>query len=278
MCVRAPRGPLPSVYRPLICLILQGSKKLFVGSQERVVSGGESVIVRTDMPVVGRIVQASPSEPYLAMAVELDVALIKELVAELGSKAQSQAETTPMLVTNVDDAALDCGVRLMRLLDRPEAIPILQPGIMRELHYWLLSGPHGPALQSLGLPFSNASRLAAAIAILRAEYRSRISVSRLAKAAGMSQTAFHVHFKQLTSLTPIQFQKNLRLIEARRLMLQEGQTATRAAFDVGYESANQFTREYARLFGAPPKRDTIRARTGPAAVVSRASAQALARQ
>ncbi|HEX6997493.1 MAG TPA: helix-turn-helix domain-containing protein [Gammaproteobacteria bacterium] len=153
--------------------------------------------------------------------------------------------------------------------DRPEATPLLHEGIMRELHYWLLSGPHGDALRALADPTSHASRLGAAIAILRAEYRSRIPVERLAAAAGMSLTAFHKHFKRLTSLSPGPYQKRLRLIEARRLMLEEGYPASRAAFEVGYESVSQFTRDYGRLYLAPPKRDVLRFRRPPRKDVAR---------
>ncbi|WP_437300305.1 AraC family transcriptional regulator [Sorangium sp. So ce426] len=263
MCVHAPSGPLHSIYRPLVCLVLQGAKRMLVGSEERIVSRGESVIVTADMPVTGRIVQASQSEPYLALAVELDVALIREIASASSSTAEDASKAPPLLVANIDEVVLDCALRLMRLLGRPEAIPLLHPGIARELHYWLLSGPHGAALRALSLPTSSASRLAAAIAMLRAEYRTRIPVRRLAKSAGMSSTAFHVQFKQLTSLAPVQFQKRLRLMEARRLMVHEGVSATAAAFEVGYESASQFSREYARLFGAPPKRDALRARSAP---------------
>jgi AraC-like DNA-binding protein len=153
---------------------------------------------------------------------------------------------------------LDCALRLMRLLDRPEAIPLLHAGISRELHYWLMSGEHRSVLSALTLPQSCASRLAASIALLRQEYRSRLPIERLAAAAAMSLTAFHMHFKRMTSLTPRQFQKRLRLIEARRLMTIDGLTASRAALEVGYESISQFTREYGRMFGAPPKRDSRR--------------------
>lgn len=220
------------------------------------------MIVTADMPVNGHIVEASRTAPYLAIAIELDFALIRDIDAELSATHQSRSEVPTVLVSGLDEAALDCALRLMRLLERPEAIPVLHPAINRELHYWLLSGPHGAALRALAFPTSNASRLATSIAILRKEYGTRIPVSRLAKAAGMSLTAFHVQFKQLTSLTPLQFQKRLRLIEARRLMVQEGSSATRAALDVGYESISQFTREYARMFGAPPKRDTLRRTSG----------------
>jgi AraC-like DNA-binding protein len=262
MCVEAPAGDLHSVYRPLICLILQGAKRMIVGSEERVFSAGQSVVVSADMPVVGRIVQASPSEPYMAIAVELEMTTMREVAVQLGdAPAQRLSETRTLFGEDTNAAALDCASRLMRLLDRPDAIPLLRPGITRELHYWLLSGQHGSALRALAAPESHASRLGAAIAILRAEYRSRVPVERLAAAAAMSLTAFHKHFKHMTSLSPGQYQKRLCLIEARRLMLDEGFSASSAAFEVGYESVSQFTREYGRLFQAPPKRDALRARS-----------------
>ncbi len=265
MCVRAPSGPLHSVYRPLVCLILQGSKRMVVGSHERVFNEGESVIVTADVPVTGTVVTANSREPYLAIAVELNVGLLRELAAEMHATAIATTTATesddvaPLFAQSIDGAALDCALRLMRLLDQPEAIPILHPGVARELHYWLLAGEHGAILRSLALPDSNSNRLAASIALLRTEFRSRVPVSRLADVAAMSLTAFHMRFKQLTLLTPIQFQKRLRLIEARRLLVQEGSSASQAAFDVGYESVSQFTREYARMFGAPPKRDSLSA-------------------
>ncbi len=262
MCVEAPAGDLHSVYRPLICLILQGAKRMIVGSEERVFSAGQSVVVSADMPVVGRIVQASPSEPYMAIAVELEMTTMREVAVQLGdAPAQRLSEKRTLFAEDTNAAALDCASRLMRLLDRPDAIPLLRPGITRELHYWLLSGQHGSALRALAAPESHASRLGAAIAILRAEYRSRVPVERLAAAAAMSLTAFHKHFKHMTSLSPGQYQKRLCLIEARRLMLDEGFSASSAAFEVGYESVSQFTREYGRLFQAPPKRDALRARS-----------------
>nr|WP_163500888.1 AraC family transcriptional regulator [Halomonas socia] len=259
MRLEAPAGDLHSVYRPLICLVLQGAKLLIVGREERVFYAGQSVIVSADMPVVGRIVQASRNEPYLAIAVELEMATLRELAAHMGSHHPQRLSRMPTLFTiDTEAALLDCASRLMRLLDHPDATPLLRPGIMRELHYWLLSGPHGTALRALADPNSHAGRLAAAIAILRAEYRSRVPVERLAEEARMSLTAFHKHFKHMTSLTPGQYQKRLRLIEARRLMLDEGSSASNAAFEVGYESVSQFTRDYGRLFQAPPKRDVLR--------------------
>lgn len=261
MCVESPPGELHSIYRPLVCLVLQGAKHMTVGTEERVFSAGQSVIVSADMPVVGRIVQASRDEPYLAIAVELEMTILRELAAQLGYvRPQRPSEIRTLFAEDTEAAALDCASRLMRLVDRPDAALLLRPGIMRELHYWLLSGQHGAALRTVADPDSHASRLGAAIAILRTDYRSRVPVERLAATAAMSLTAFHKHFKHMTSLTPVQYQKRLRLIESRRLMQDEAFSASSAAFEVGYESVSQFTREYARLFKAPPKRDTLRVR------------------
>jgi AraC-like DNA-binding protein len=262
MCVRSPRANLHSIYRPLICLVLQGAKHMTVGTHARIFAAGESVIVSADMPVVGRIVQASRDEPYLAVAVEIEMAVLREMGAQMGTaRAPVSADTRSVFAVDTDAEVLDCAARLMRLLERPDAVPLLRPGIMRELYYWLLSGRHGPALSALALPDSYASQIAKAIVILRDDYRSRVPVERLAAAAAMSLTAFHKRFKELTSLTPVQYQKRLRLIEARRIMLEEGFSATAAAFEVGYESVSQFTREYGRMFQVPPKRDARRART-----------------
>jgi AraC-like DNA-binding protein len=261
MCVATPRGDLHSIYRPLVCLVLQGAKRLIVGREQRVFSAGESVIVSADMPVVGRIVEASRDAPYLAVAVELQLSLLRAFTAQLGNvRAPRPFLTRTLFAEDTNAAVLDCVWRLMQLLDRPEATPLLHDGIMRELHYWLLSGPHGDALRALADPTSHASRLGNAIAILRAEFRSPIRIEQLAAAAGMSLTAFHKHFKQMTSLTPGQYQKRLRLIEARRLMLEAGFSASSAAFEVGYQSVSQFTRDYGGLFKTPPKRDVLRVR------------------
>jgi len=258
MCAHAPSGPMRSIYKPLVCLVLQGAKQMTIGLETGEFSAGQSVLVTLDMPVTGRITQASRDKPYLALAIELEAATINEIVMELGlSRTRVQGPVLPLFVDDTDAAMLDCAMRLMRLLDRPEAVPALRPAIMKELHYcWLLAGRHGASLRSLTVPDGDAQRIAAAIKILRAEFDQPISVHRLAASSGMSLSTFHRRFKAMTSLTPIQFQKQLRLIEARRLMLTAGQTASRAAFEVGYESVSQFTREYVRLFGAPPRRDT----------------------
>jgi AraC-like DNA-binding protein len=259
--LEAPGQDLHAISRPMIILVLQGAKRLIAGKEEQIFSAGQSLVISADMPIVSRVLQASLSEPYMAIGVELEMALLRELAVHLGGVAvQHSSRTRRLFEVNTEAAAVDCAMRLMRLIDTPEAVPLLRPGIMQELHYWLLSGKHGSHLRALADPTSHASRLGAAVAILRADYRSHISVEHLATAAGMSLSAFHKYFKLMTSVTPVQYQKRLRLIEARRLMIEQGLSASAAAFDVGYESVSQFTREYGRLFQAPPKRDTLRLR------------------
>ena len=262
--VSGPSCRFDAVYRPMACLILQGAKQLAVGAEERLTRAGQTLIVSADVPVAARIVEASPRRPYVAIAIDLDVALLRDTAMQLQVAPPRTAPWARTLFSvDTEAAALDCAARLMRLIDRPEAIPLLRPGIVQELHYWLLAGPHGATLRGLANPRGHAQRLAPALALLRAEYRERPSVQRLAAAAAMSASNFHKHFKQVTSLTPGQYQKHLRLIEARRLMVEQGFSAISAALEVGYESASQFTRDYRRMFQAPPKRDLLRRRLEP---------------
>jgi AraC-like DNA-binding protein len=256
MCAFRPSRPMRSIYKPLVCLVLQGAKQMTIGTEDHQFAAGASVIVGMDAPVTGRVVSASQTQPYVALAVELDFAVLRDLMAQMPAGASpAPASSTRVWMAESDAATLDCGLRLMRLLDRPDAVPLLHAGIVRELHYWLLSGRHGAALRRLALPDSHAQRMVAAVQMLRDGFRHTLPVEQLAAAARMSTSSFHRCFKAMTTLTPVQFQKQLRLVEARRLMLSEGRAASRAAYEVGYESVSQFTREYARMFGAPPRRD-----------------------
>ena len=261
MCVRRPSEPMHSIYKPLVCLVLQGAKQMTIGPDTRLFHAGQSVVVALDAPVTGRVVEACPDAPYVAIAIELDMGLVRELATELGlSVTPGSGPTRTLFVLDTEQAALDCAMRLLRLLDTPDAIAALRPAIMKELHYWLLKGEHGPAIRRLAFPDGQAERVAAAARLLRAEFHHPVAVERLAAAASMSVSTFRRRFKALTSLTPVQFQKELKLVEARRLMLSEGRNAGQAAFAVGYESVSHFTRDYGRLFGTPPRRD-VRALT-----------------
>jgi AraC-like DNA-binding protein len=184
--------------------------------------------------------------------------LVADLATEM--KAVPADDGRPLHLQPTDDDVADAALRLVRLLDRPASLPVLQAQLVRELHYWLLAGRHGAAIRHLGFPGSHAQRIARAVKAIRADYAAPLTVERLAAIAGMSASTFHQHFRAITSLSPLQFQKQLRLIEARRLMLAEGSPASSAAYAVGYESVSQFNREYRRLFGLPPARDTETAR------------------
>lgn len=257
-CVESPEGYQYAIVRPLVLFVLQGAKRMFVGRQERIVAAGNSTVLSWDTPVATRIEQATPTEPYLAVAIEIEITTLCDVVTHLAP--EDAKGRGPYSSQDAEVAVLECVHRLAKLCDHPPAIPLLRPGIMRELHYWLLLGRHSSDLRLLCDPASHANRLAGAIEIIRDEFRTQISSERLAAKAGMGLTAFHRHFKRMLFLSPGQYQKRLRLIEARRLMLDEGTLASAAAFRVGYESVSQFTRDYQRLFGLSPKKDVLRIR------------------
>jgi len=241
------------IARPLACLVLQGRKQVAMGSASFTFEAGDSLLIMADVPTISQVSQASAAAPYCSLVLDLDPAVIAGLSTEMA--ALDDANQAPVRAEPTDAHLHDTALRLMRLLERPASIPVLQDALVREFHYWLLAGRHGAAVRRLGLPDSHVRRVARAVAVLRRDYPRRLPVEELAALAGMSLSSFHHHFRAVTSLTPLQFQKQLRLIEARRLMLAEGASASLAAHTVGYESVQQFTREYGRMFGLPPMRD-----------------------
>ncbi|MFA5123366.1 AraC family transcriptional regulator N-terminal domain-containing protein [Zavarzinia sp.] len=249
----APSGLVHAISQPLVCLVLQGAKQVIMGAQSFDFAAGDSLLITADVPTVSQVTRASAAEPYLSLVLILDPVLISDLMVEM--KAAPLADCAAVRVEPTDAEVADAADRLMRLLDRPASVPVLQAQLLREMHYWLLAGRHGAAIRRLGLPEGPARRIARAVAKLRADFAEPLPVGELAALAGMSPSSFHQHFKAVTSLSPLQFQKQLRLIEARRLMTAEAAAPAEAAFAVGYESVSQFTREYGRLFGLPPARD-----------------------
>ena len=247
-----------AVSRPLVALVLQGSKRVTMGNQTFDFGAGDSLLITTDVPTVSQITTASRALPYYSFVLELDPAVIGGLVGEIGP-APFEADC-PVRVDPTEAEVADAALRLLRLLDCPGTLAVLGSQLSRELHFWLLSGRHGSAIRALGVTDSHAQRVARAVAMLRAHYAEAVKVEALAEAASMSLSAFHVHFRSITSLSPLQFQKQLRLIEARRRMLALGEAISDAAYGVGYESVPQFTREYGRMFGMPPARDVREAR------------------
>ncbi|MDP9941019.1 AraC family transcriptional regulator [Ectopseudomonas alcaliphila] len=249
-----PSGLDYAITRPLACLVLQGGKQVMMGTRTFNFGAGDSLLITADVPTVSQIVQASPEAPYISLVIDLNPALLTELMEEM--KSAPNEDGGPISNEPTDAEVAEAALRLMRLLGRPTSAAVLHASLLRELHYWLLVGRHGAAISRLGWPDGHAQRIARAVKVLRTEFTRPLTVEHLASVAGMSASSFHQHFRNQTSLTPLQFQKQLRLIEARRLMLGQGATASSAAFAVGYESVSQFSREYRRLFGLPPARDT----------------------
>lgn len=249
-----------AINRPLVALVLQGRKRVTMGSESFEFGAGDSLLVAADLPTVSQITRADLAAPYHAFVLELDPAVIETLATEM--RLVQQGATARISVDPTDAEVADAALRLLRVLDRPAALPVLKDQLLRELHYWLLAGRHGAAIRALGATDSHARRIGRAVAMIREGYARPLRVERLAEAAGMSPSSFHQHFRAVTSLSPLQFQKQLRLIEARRMMLSEGVAGSHAAYAVGYESIPQFTREYGRLFGITPARDMKEARGG----------------
>ena len=242
-----------AVSKPLVAMVLQGGKRVTMGSRTFAFGTGETLLITTDVPTVSQITNASRLLPYYSLVFELDPVIIADLVGQIGPAPFDAGQ--PVRVDPTEAEIADAALRLLRLFDRPATLTVLGQQLSRELHYWLLSGRHGGAIRALGVTDSHAQRIGRAVAFLRIHYAERVRIEALAEAASMSLTAFHVHFRATTSLTPLQFQKQLRLIEARRRMGAQGKSISDAAYGVGYESVPQFTREYGRMFGQPPARD-----------------------
>ena len=251
----APTGLQHDVSRPIACLVVGGEKHVTMGRDAFTFGAGESLIITADVPTVSHVTRASRARPYCSLVLDLDPALIADLSVEM--RAVPIGDNRPVRVEPTDAEVAVAALRLLRLVGRPAAVPILKEQLIREMHYWLLAGRHGPAIRHLGLRDSHAQRIGRAVAMLRADFARPLRVEELAAAAGMSPSSFHQHFRALTSLSPLQFQKHLRLVEARRLMLVDAMPVSGAAFAVGYGSVSQFTREYGRMFGLPPARDKL---------------------
>jgi AraC-like DNA-binding protein len=248
---RSPSALEASLYEPVLCLILQGSKQVCVGEQALSFGPGECLLVSHHLPVSSRVTTA----PYLALVLEVDVAMIRKLYADVAESALGGASGRAAETYRADPALLDALHRYVALADSPRDAKVLGPLISKEIHYRLLMAPFGGMLRSLIRHDSDASAIARAIRHIREDVRSPIAIPALARQVGMSASSFHKHFRVITSTTPLQYQKELRLLEARQLLRNGGASVTTAAFDVGYGSLSQFSREYARKFGVTPSQD-----------------------
>lgn len=259
---RVPEHALTSVYEPMINLILRGGKSMTVGGCTLHYDPATYFVMTVDLPAVGTVHPDADGAPYLAVALTLDAdvisGLLDDLPAPAGADVPSSRPAPSFSVATVTTELMDAWVRMLGLMERPEDIPALAPVYEREILYRVLQGPHGGLLRSVAAPESNLGRIRRSIQWLREHYASPLRIGTLADIAAMSESAFHRHFKAATALSPIQYQKKLRLLQARQLLTSQRKSATSAALEMGYESATQFSREYARAFGLPPSQDAAR--------------------
>jgi len=249
-----------ATYEPTLIVFLQGKKRINLGGQAYVCDESSYLLTSVDLPVVSQIVEASPQLPMLGMILELQMPMVREILGQQEFHPEDAAAATHgMAVGKTTRELLDACMRLVKTLDTPREIPFLSSLIQREMIYRILSGPQGKHLRAIATLGEQSNRTAKAVAWLRENFSRPLRVEQLAEISHMGVSTFHHHFRTLTSMSPLQYQKHLRLHMARERMLQGGLDAASAAFEVGYESPSQFSREYSRFFGQPPMRD-VRAR------------------
>lgn len=257
-CIRltAPDMKLPAVYRPSICVILQGAKQVLLEEEIYRYEPPQFLAVSVDLPLLGQVMDASPERPYLCLQIEIDPRQVGELIAQSGHADWSRGDTARgLFVGTLDGPTQEAVLRLARLLDTPRDIPVLAPMMLREFYYRLLSGDYGSLIARMAIAGSNTRKIGQVISQIKSHLASPIRIEELAAMANMSPSSFHQHFKAVTAMSPLQYQKRLRLMEARHILLSESADAASTAYRVGYQSLSQFSREYARMFGAPPIRD-----------------------
>ena len=251
------------VYEPTLHLVLQGNKMLSIGDEILHFEPATYFVIPVELPVIAQVcteLRDHPDSPYLALSLTLDAAVISTLLSDLCDTRLAQGASA-FSVTAATPELIDAWLRMMRLVDRPQEAALLAPMIEREILFRALQGPHGNMLRQIARADSHLSQVRRAIDWIRTHFTEPFHVEPLASKAGMSVAAFYRHFKAVTAMTPIQYQKRLRLLKARRQLLFEPHDAASVAFSVGYESASQFSREYARMFGMPPLRDVARFKT-----------------
>jgi len=251
-----PTEPCFGLYDPCICLVAQGAKTVQTENKSFIYDPNNYLITSVHLPTIFQVISASPEKPYLGLVLKLDMKELSQLMIDSNLPSPRADRTEYGIATSeVTLALLSPFQKLISLLDEPESISILAPLIHKEILYRLLTGEQGARLRKIASTGSRSHQVARAVDWLKGNFSEQLRVDDLAEMANMSASSFHSHFRSMTSLSPLQYQKHLRLQEARRLMLAENLDATSAAFRVGYESSSQFSREYSRLFGAPPLRD-----------------------
>lgn len=258
-----PHMKIPDIYTPSLCVIVQGRKQVLLEHEIYQYAPSQFLAISVDLPLLGQVLEATPDTPYLCLQIPINLHQISDLITQAGINPRVEGNTARgLFVGKLDAVTLDTVLRLASLLDTPHDIPVLAPVIQRELHYRLLTGNYGPAIVQMAVIGSNFQKIGRVIQFIRANLTQPIRVEELADLAQMSVSSLHYHFKAVTVMSPLQYSKRLRLTEARQIMLSEGIDASRTAYRVGYESPSQFSREYSRLFGAPPMRDIESLRRG----------------
>jgi AraC-like DNA-binding protein len=254
----APTEPRAVVCEPALCVVARGRKRLMLADEDYVYDPAHFLLVSVDLPLVGQIVAASPEAPSLSVRIDLDLGQVGEVLLNADIPGpRGAASGRGLAVSAIDPPLLDAVTRLLRLLESPRDAAVLAPLVLREIIYRVLTGEQGPRLREIVAQGGPAQRIAQAIDWLKRNYTQPFRIDTIAREAHMSPSAFHHHFKVVTAMSPLQYQKRLRLQEARRLLLGEGLDAATAGYRVGYESPSQFSREYRRLFGRPPRRDRV---------------------
>lgn len=256
----APVTTIQTISEPLLGIVVQGKKEVLLDRETYRYGVAQYLVVSVDLPLSGRVLEATPHQPYLGFKLTLDPAQLSEIVARTNLEMGKKESVRGWSVGDADPLSIDCAIRLTQLLDTPQDIPFLAPLTIRELYYRLLVGAQGEAVRQIATAGSYMQRIAETIERIKTDFAQPLRIEALAKQANMSVASFHRHFKAVTSMSPLQYQKRLRLSIARQMMLAEYADATQTAYRVGYESPSQFSREYSRMFGASPIEDIKRLR------------------
>lgn len=249
-------GPVYAVQGPALCIIVQGAKKFTVAKSRYYYDPFHYLVVSLDLPYIGQIIQADPQSPLLCMSLQIEPELIFDIMKDTSPSTSEIDSHRGMFIGEISLPLLDACCRLVRLLETPQDIPVISALIVREIFYRILQAEQGDFLKQMGISGSYTRKMAEITGIIKAEFDKPLCIERLAQTANMSVASLYRHFKQVTAMSPLQYQKQLRLQEARRLLISNQVNAADAGFQVGYESPSQFSREYARMFGMPPKSDT----------------------
>lgn len=253
--------PIEGVTEPILAIVVQGKKEVLLNEEIYRYGIAQHLVISVDLPLSGFAVEAAPDQPFLGFKLSLDPAQLCDIITQTNPSIGQKESVRGLFVSDAEPSLIDCAIRLTKLLDTPQDIPFLAPMIIREIYYRLLLGEQAEAVRQIATAGSNMQRIAEVIKQIKTEFTKPLRVEELVGQANMSASSFHRHFKAVTSMSPLQYQKHLRLVNARQMMLAEAIDATQAAYRVGYESTSQFSREYSRMFGAPPMRDIERLRT-----------------